>query len=238
MKHTRKSIGVIGGMGPQATGEFYSLLLAKSANEYGVAANDEYPEVVIDSVPVPDFISNTASLSLARRTLMDRVIRLNDFGVGQICIACNTAHILLPDLRRVSHVPVVSIMEEVHRRIKSLKYRRIGLLATPVTYNSGLYNLLKSNNTSLIIPSPDEQEMIERFIRAVIAGKPIEYLKRGIVSFGHAFVSAHKLDAVVLGCTELPLIFPRNVPAEVIDTLDVLADSVLDHYYYVRRIYE
>lgn len=229
MKNMANIIGVIGGMGPMASAEFYNMLITKSVRDFGAKNNDDFPEILIDSVPVPDFISDKRHLRTARAMLVDRIRRLNGFGVGQICIACNTAHILLSDFRKVSKVPVISIMKEVAERIQNNGYRRIGLLATPVTYRSGLYP------KSVIIPSEKEQEKLETFIRSVIAGEPIASIKKRIAPLAHAFIKKHRLDAVILGCTELPLIFPRDTHVAVIDTLDVLADAVLSHYY-VRRI--
>ena len=228
-------IGVIGGMGPMASVEFYNMLIQKSVAVFGAKNNDDFPEILIDSVPVPDFISDTEQLPAARSMLLKRVKQMNGFGVGEICIACNTAHILIDDFRKVSRASVISIMEEIAKRVKKNDHRRIGLLATPVTYKSDLYKDLKTDGRNLIIPSKKEQEKIEQFIRSVIAGEPLDFIQKRIAPFGHNFVSTHKLDAVVLGCTELPLIFPRDVPSEIIDTLDVLADAVLTHFY-MRKI--
>lgn len=214
-----------------ASAEFYSMLISKSVSVFGAKNNDDFPEILIDSVPVPDFISETKHLPRATSMLMDRIDRMNAFGVSEICIACNTAHLLLPKLRRISKAPIVSIVEEVGSLIVRKRFTNIGLLATPVTYKSKLYGNIGNGYRRLVIPSDTEQEIVESCIRAVIAGEKLDKIRKRIRPFTQSFIKKHRLDAVILGCTELPLIFPRGLRVEIIDTLDILANAVLAHYY-------
>lgn len=223
-------IGIIGGMGPQATAEFYRILIEKSIREYGAVNNDDFPSVVIDSVPVPDFISSAAHLRVARRMLLDRTKRLNRYGVGRIGIACNTAHILLSDIRSESKAPVVSIMELVATVVLQRKIRRVGLLASPMTYKTELYQSALTN-VMVIIPNVSMQTSIDQLIRGVICGQDIEKLKHEASMLVHQFIREQKLEAVILGCTELPLIIHPPVEVPIISSLDILADSLLAYYY-------
>lgn len=68
-----KIIGLLGGMGPYASAYFYKLLLDKSRDFYGAKNNNDYPEILVDSVPIPDFISDTRNLKKAREILSERV---------------------------------------------------------------------------------------------------------------------------------------------------------------------
>jgi aspartate racemase len=102
MKKGNKIIGLIGGMGPYASAYFYQLLLKKSSDLYGAKNNDDFPEILIDSVPVPDFITNTNGLEVAKNILISRIKKLNSYGVGSIAMICNTSHILYDDLTKIS----------------------------------------------------------------------------------------------------------------------------------------
>ncbi|MDO8571788.1 MAG: amino acid racemase [bacterium] len=236
--HSR-TIGILGGMGPQASVEFYRLLMEKCVRDYGAVNNDDYPEVIIDSIPVPDFISSLKSLSVARVMLADRIDRLASFGVGRIGIACNTAHLLLDDLRRASPVPVVSIMEEVARIVHHKKFRRVGLFASPITYRSRLFENAIVDTVDVVTPDLSVQEGIDSIIRKVIAGQEPALLKSEALSILTPFVQIQRLDAVILGCTELPLVIPTtDVLVPLISTLDVLADCMLAFCYSRRKTHE
>src|SRR3990167_4652212 len=93
-----KAIGLIGGMGPYASAYFYKLLLKKSGEEYGAINNDDFPEILIDSLPVPDFISDTKQLQKATNILVSRTKKLKRFGCKTIAMVCNTGHLLYPKL--------------------------------------------------------------------------------------------------------------------------------------------
>jgi len=135
------AIGILGGMGPQASVKLYELII-KVAKRYNLdAVDDDYPESVLLSVPVPNFISNKNKLPEARKMLMKRTKLLEKAGCTINCIACNTAHILLPELQAVTNVPFLSIPNLVAQRVKLAGYRRVGLLATPTTLASNLYDM-------------------------------------------------------------------------------------------------
>src|SRR3989337_1145860 len=96
-----KMIGLIGGMGPYASAYFYELLIKKSS---------DYPEVVIDSVPVPDFISDTKQIGFAKKMLISRVRKLNNFGCKTLAMVCNTGHVLYPELSKNSRSEFLSMV--------------------------------------------------------------------------------------------------------------------------------
>lgn len=228
---SKKIIGILGGMGPQATGEFYRILINKSIAGYGAVNNNDFPSVVIDSIPVPDFISSQEHLSPARTMLIDRTKRLNAYGVGRIGIACNTAHLLLDDLRVVSGSPIVSIMDEAARLIEEKRITRVGLLASPMTYKTELYQTALKNIATVIIPNAKMQSELDDLIRGVICGKNIMTLKTIAYPLIESFIRIQKLEAIILGCTELPLIVDTPLSVPVISSLDVLADNLLAYYY-------
>lgn len=226
-----KTIGIIGGMGPQVTAEFYRILIEKSIREYGAVNNDDFPSVLIDSVPVPDFISSQEHLNQARTMLIDRTRRLNAYGVGRIGIACNTAHILLYDLRAVSEVPIVSIMDETARIVAQRKISRVGLLASSMTYKTKLYQTALKNTATVIIPNMKMQSDLDDMIRAVISGKNIKTLKTIAYPLVESFIRKYRVEAIILGCTELPLVFPIHYRIPVYSSLSILANTLLKRYY-------
>ncbi|MGB4965766.1 MAG: amino acid racemase, partial [Microgenomates group bacterium] len=194
-----KKIGVIGGMGPQASAKFYELLIKKSIDRYGVAKNEDCPNIFMHSVPVPDFILNPDYLPISRSILIESVKTLNMAGVSSICIACNTAHLLIPDLRKNSSVPVVSIIEEVAKFIEEKQYKRVGLLSSSMTKTTGLYDRINNQNVRLFTLPKADQKTVSSIIFVVIAGKSGKTEVGLLKTIAQKFVSKQKLDALILG---------------------------------------
>jgi len=225
-------IGVIGGMGPYASAYFYKLLIKKSTDEYGAKNNDDYPEIVIDSVPVPDFISDTESLPTAKEILISRVKALNNFGCNIIAMACNTGHLLYPDLAKNSEVPFISLIELVCQKAKNSGMKKVGLLATETTIKMQLYHkILEQEGIEVITPNEDLIKKQEDIIRFVIANGETTKFEDVLSDTTNKFIKDNDLDGVILGCTELPLVFPSHKFRNVIDSLEVLADHLLKNFY-------
>jgi len=255
-------IGLIGGMGPYASAYFYKLLIIKSTKEYGAKNNDDYPEIVIDSVPVPDFISDTKQLPDAKRMLLSRVRALNNFGCNIIAMTCNTGHLLYQDLvvRALnnfgcniiamtcntghllyqdlvdsSHAPFISLVELVCRTAKASGMKKVGLLATKTTVKTQLYHkILKREGIEVITPDKNLLKKQENIIRYVIANGETKKFEAVLSDMVSGFIKDNDLDGVILGCTELPLVFPNGKFECVIDSLDVLADYLLKNFYYSK----
>ena len=225
-----KIIGVIGGMGPYASAYFYKLLLDKSRDFYGAKNNNDYPEILIDSIPVPDFISDTKNLEKARGILSERMKRMNDYGVSVIGMTCNTAHILYKDLAKLSEVGFVSIIDAVSEKVSDLGLKKVGLLATQTTIFQGLYREALSKTEIFCVNTDLRTQLLhEKIIRNVIAGKEVQ--TKQLINQVEKFIKRENLEGIILGCTEMPLIFPKERFVNVIDCLDVLASKLLEKYY-------
>jgi len=225
-------IGLIGGMGPYASAYFYELLIKKSSELYGAKNNNDYPEVVIDSVPVPDFISDTKQIGFAKKMLISRVRKLNNFGCKTLAMVCNTGHVLYPELSKNSRSEFLSMVDAVAREVKKRNLRKVGILATPTTIRFGLYDKAVSRmGTQVINPTKEMQKEHELVIREVVAGRRSESHERRLYHLTQGFIKANGLDGVILGCTELPLVFPKRGFTNVVDCLDVLSDNLLKKYY-------
>ena len=149
---------------------------------------------------------------------------MNFYPVNFIGIACNTAHILIEELRLCSAVPIVSIIEEVKKTILTNGYRRVGLLSTKTTQDRGLYDSVEDSKIKLLKPNKDLQDLLEEIIRGVIAGKERTELEDKFKIICNYFIKEQKLDTVILGCTELPLIFPGDLDIKSINTLEFTLD--------------
>ncbi len=224
-----RTIGILGGMGPQASIELNRLLIEKSITTFSAKDNNSFPDLLINSIPVPDFISDETNKAKALEMLKDKVCRMDSYGISVFSIACNTAHILLPNLQQITDTPFISIINEVHKIVKD-RYRKVGLLATTTTYNTKLYED-KLKECELIKPSHSIQKTLDSAIRKVIAGADRNKIQQEIAPIIESFIQDNALEALILGCTEIPLIVPDSQNVPVINSLSVLADALLIHYY-------
>ena len=232
MKNNNKIIGLIGGMGPFAGAEFCRLLFEKSSKNFGAVNSGDFPEVVLDSVPVRDFISDTKSLPDARRVLTERIKKLNKFGCNKIAMVCNTSHILFPLLSKVSAVEMISLINSVRDFVISNNLKRVGLLATKTSVKSNLFqNAFKSTGVEIVVPDPKTLNICEIVIRNVIANRISKKTVNKLVKNTNTFIKKQNLDGVILGCTELPLAFPKNTKLNIVNCLDVLSDKLLEDHY-------
>jgi len=135
----KQSIGILGGMGPQASARLLNLMIEMSIRDFMAKNGDDFPEIILDSVPIQDFISNKKNEDKALEMLRSRTKKLNKFDLSCLAIACNTAHILLPELQVISKTPFISIIEEVSKAVDESKLRKVGILGTSQTIKSGLY---------------------------------------------------------------------------------------------------
>jgi len=232
METENKTIGLIGGMGPFASAYFYKLLLKKSSDNYGAKNNNDFPEILIDSVPVPDFISDINELAVAKRMLISRVKKMNNFGIGNVGMVCNTGHLLYKSLSKISKAKFYSMIDLVTDEVKKRGYKRVGVLATPMTVKFNLYGKsLSKNGIKVYYSLVGIQKLHESIIRNMISGKKNNSQIKEFETLTKKFIKKNEIDGIILGCTELPLVFPKNNFENVIDCMDVLADKLLERYY-------
>lgn len=222
-----KKIGILDGMGAFAGARFFQLTLEKiTQNRLPI------PEIVLNAVAVDDFVSDPDKIAPASKILSNRIRQFNRQNISLVVMACNTAHIIHPKLRRVSHSEFPSLIDLVVTQAVRKKLKNVGILASPMTIKTKLYeNSLRQSGLNPFVPDKKFQILIEKIIRQVLNHtlKPpaIGQFTRHTMKF----INQKNLDGLILGCTELPLAFPKDKFAEItiLDSLDILADSVVDH---------
>lgn len=226
-----KALFVIGGMGPEASGYLYKLLIDLAIKEFGAKNNDDFPEIILHSIPVPDFISNDKSREEALKMLKKRVEEANNLNISCISIACNTAHILLPQLQALSKAPFVSMIEETVKQVQRDGKNKVGLLGTPSTIKYGLYQAeLEKYGITAVIPSALQIKTLERIIRNVLKGKILKKDSKNLEKIADVLRSKGA-EAIILGCTELPLVFPKKFKMPIYNSLEILTMTLLRYYY-------
>lgn len=224
-------IGILGGMGPEASNYLYKVLINLSIKCFGAKNNDDFPEIILYSVPVPDFISNYHKRGRALQMLKKRVIGLNKMNLSCLSIACNTAHLLIDKLQSISRIKFISMIDEVSLVVAQDKKKLIGIMGTPSTIRSGLYqSALSKYDIKTLVPSFKELKIIENVIRNILKGKMLK--SDGVrLSFVANSLKEKGAQGIILGCTELPLVFPFKYSLPVYNSVEILAMSLLRKYY-------
>lgn len=229
--NSKQSIGIIGGMGPQASAKLLEVLIAMCAKDFGAKNDEDFPEIILNSVPVPNFVSNEDNLEEVLNILKERVRNLEKFRPSCLAIACNTAHILLEELQANTDIPFVSIIDEVTKRVVDSGINKVGLLGTPITIRSGLYQKkLSEKQIKVIKPTGKELSAIEKVIRNVLAGKLNNSDEGRLIAIADS-LRRKGAEGIILGCTELPLIFPKDFSVPVFDSIEILAQALLQKFY-------
>jgi len=221
------AIGIIGGMGPQASAQLLELLVRKAPAHMTIRDDSDFPEIVVVSVPMPNFVTSTTNMQTAKEIVIEHLPILETAGCDVAGIACNTAHQFLPAVQQKTHVPFLSMPELVGQHIANHGWRRVGLLASPNTLGARLYDDAMPPDATLIRPTAEAADTIEELIFRMLSGISAPGDRALLRRIVETFRKDQHLDAVILGCTELPLIFGESDDLAIIDTLAVLADGLL-----------
>jgi aspartate racemase len=215
-----KSIGILGGMGPEATAELY-LRMIQLFQARGAVYDEDFPSIYIYNLPVPDIAEKENDiLSL----LIDGLGKLQKMGSEVLAIPCNTATCIIDKYENI--FGFVSIVKEVVKKIKENDYRKVGLLSTKLTLKTERYqSLLKNEGIEFVLPTENERDEITKIILNILSGKKLPTDVLSLERIANRMIR-EGAEAIVLGCTELPLIF-KNSNIISIDTLQILAEAIV-----------
>lgn len=233
----RPIVGILGGMGPAATADLYMKIIAATP----AARDQDHLHVVIWADPtVPD---RSSALLYGGEDptpwLLCGATHLVAMGAAFIAVPCNTAHAFFPSIEREITVPLMHMMDETASAVELThpSIERVGLLATTGTIASGLYQeWFAKHHIEVIVPNDDLQERaVMGAIHRVKAGK-IGRDTTDMLSEAAVSLVEHGAEALIAGCTELPLIFrDGNASVSVIDPTRVLAEAIVRHACALQR---
>jgi aspartate racemase len=223
----RPIIGVLGGMGPEATVDLMRRVMAAAP------ADDDCDHVhlLIDSNP--DVPSRIAALvgghgESPAAELVRMAIRLEAGGAEALAIACNTAHAYAPDIQAAVDVPLLDMIELTAARVVAMApaRRRIGLLASTAVVKIGLYERALSRY-GIACTMPDRQAELLTIIKAVKRGDIGPATKRCFAEIADELLR-DDVDLLLIACTELSVIAGSIGPdAPCVDALDVLSREIV-----------
>jgi aspartate racemase len=218
-----KKIGILGGMGPEATAELYLKIIKIFQDKFGAKYDSDYPEIMIYNLPLPDVVEKIDQSSKIKEMLVKGVQKLESWGVDFIAIPCNTVNFFLPEMRTAVSIPILSILEETAKEVNKLELKKVAVLGTEMTISSGIYQKVLPD-ISLIVPKLEQQQEITEIILNVLAGKKIKSDLQKLKSIIKE-LKINGAEKVILGCTELPLLIKES--EDTINTIDILAKEIV-----------
>ena len=227
-----KTIGIIGGIGSEATLDLYRWIIQLTP----VSSDQDHIPVLIYSLPqIPD---RTQHLLYGGDDPLPLLIHtgqaLEKAGADFVVIPCNTAHAFLSKLQPQLSIPIISMIDETVGYIKHVAPKtRVGLLATTGTVKTRIYeDALRAEGVEVVLPDADYQEdyVMEavygaRGVKAgYTEGTPVELITQAC-----QHVIENGAEAVIMGCTEIPLILKaESVPVPLINPTQILAQAAVD----------
>lgn len=224
-----KKLGVIGGMGPEATSFFYARVIARTK---ALCDQEHIDMVILSHATIPD--RTRAILSGEKEEFLKKITEdtliLEKLGVSNIAIPCNTSHYFLDEIQASTKVPVINMIEESVKAVLAEypQTKKIGIMGTDGTIQSGIYDRVcrKYGVVSVILPKMMQKEVMSLIYDDIKQGKTGDPKK-----FDKAYNSLMKqeCDAIILACTELSVFKEYNrVPDNCIDAMDILVkESIL-----------
>lgn len=226
-----KVIGIIGGMGPEATLDFFGKIIRGTP----ATRDQEHLRIIIDNNPkVPD--RTEAILGKGESpvpTIVKSGISLKKAGADFIVIPCISAHFFLDELRRKLPLPVLSAFDEVSVIIteEHPDIEAVGLLATKGTVHGGRFQKkLLENGINTLVPDPDDQEHVMSAIykiKSLKASQVRRECKKILVGVAENLIKKGA-QGIIAGCTEIPLVLePEDLTVPLFDPLLILAKAAV-----------
>ena len=222
-------LGVLGGMGPQATNTFYQFVIDRTDAQ---TDQEHVNALILSDSEMPDRTSAILSGGEAREGVYRRLLadaRLLE-GAGCTCIAvpCNTSHFFLDRVQEEIGIPILHMIRETARLLAVQGLKRPGILATDGTIQTGLYQKeFSAAGIQAVIPSPEAQKLVMSLIYDdVKAGRDGDPQKFAAI---HEDLLAQGCDCGVLACTELSVFADKHhLPPYYTDAMAVLAERAVE----------
>jgi len=202
-----KVLGIIGGIGPESTVDYYRLIIASYREQ---KQNGSYPQIVINSIDMKKMLDLIAAKELAGVTeyLVSEVQKLAQAGADFGLLASNTPHIVFNDIQRQSSLPLISIVDAACDATKALGIKKVGLFGTRFTMQGRFYDeVFSRQGIALIVPDPGDQDYIhEKYMTELVNGIFLAKTRERLLAIVDRLKEKHGIQGLILGGTELPLI--------------------------------
>jgi len=226
-----KTVGIIGGIGPESTIEYYRFII----DGYRKRKTDgSYPSIIINSIDLNKLIGwmNAGELDAAADYLSVEIEKLARAGVDFAALASNTPHIVFDQIRERSPLPLISIVEATCDYACALGLKRPGLFGTRFTMQGRFYpEVFKRAGLPIILPNESEQVFIhEKYMGELLNNVFLPETRQRLLAIANRMTASEGIDGLILGGTELPLILrdagDKGIP--FLDTTRIHVERIVE----------
>jgi len=225
-----KTVGIIGGIGPESTIEYYRLIIAAYREQRSDESN---PSIIINSVDVDRLLRwmGANELNAVTEYLAAEIDRLARAGADFGALAANTPHIVFDELSRRSAIPLISIVNATCDETQSRGLKRVALLGTRFTMQGRFYpDVFSQAGITLVVPRADEQAYIhEKYTGELLRNVFLPETRDRLLAIVDRMKDSDNVEAVILGGTELPLILrdPEHNGVPFLDTTRIHVNRIV-----------
>jgi aspartate racemase len=226
-----KKIGIIGGIGPESTIDYYKLIIGAFHKNQ---VDSDYPEIIIYSANLSGLIRilEAGDWENLIDWLLEKVAALHKAGAEFAVIGSNTPHIVFDQVSARAPIPLLSIIEETRKNAQKRGLKKLGLLGTKFTMEADFFKKpFGDNGITVVVPEKEEQELIHhRLFSEIELGIIKDSTRNELLSIVKNMIDRHSIDGLILGCTELPLILDKDeygIP--FLNTTAIHAESIVNY---------
>jgi len=225
-----RTLGLIGGTGPESTIDYYRLLTA----QYREKADGASPPVIINSVDLKRMIAWMSADELDKVTdyLVGEFEKLERAGVDFAALTANTPHIVFDELKERVKLPLISIVEAACERAQALGFKSVGLFGTRYTMQAPFYpKVFSRTDIKLVTPNAEEQEYIhEKYFGELLKDTFLPETRARFLAIADDIKARDGIEALILGGTEIPLLLrtEEHNGIQLLDTTRIHVDRLIE----------
>ena len=225
-----KTIGIIGGIAPASTAEYYRLIIASYREQ---KRDGSYPSIIINSINMTKMLDLIGAQKLAEVTdyLLGEIINLAKAGADFGIFASNTPHLVFDDIQSQSPIPLLSLVEATCQATQKLGLKKVGLFGTRFTMQAQFFpEVFSRQGIDIVAPDPVDQNYIHGiYMNELINGIYRVETQEELLAIIDRMKEKHEIQGLILGGTELPFILreSRDNNFQFLDTTKIHVEKVV-----------
>jgi aspartate racemase len=225
-----KTLGIIGGLGPESTIDYYKKIVALYRERTG---DGSYPQFIVNSINLKKGLDFMDANNLAGMAdyLVEEIGKLVRAGATFGLISANTPHMVFDQVASKAPIPLISIVEATCTAAKARTLNRLALFGTRYTMQATFYpKVFSREGIELFVPGPEDQTYIhDKYLNELVSGKFLPETRAGLLAIVDRMKAKPDIDGVILAGTELPLILRdrehKGIP--FLDTTEIHCEAAV-----------
>jgi len=228
-----KKLGILGGMGPESTLLYYKEIASAFKEK---DKNGRFPALTIETVNMYEMLGYCKAGKYGELAdyLLQGIRNLEKAGADFVVIASNTPHVVFEALEREANVPLLSIVQPTYEAVRAQGFKKIAWLGIRFSMEQPYFRkIFIENGIDVAVPNKEERIYMDKIIAEELEfGIVRESSKTEINKIIQRLISEEGVEAVILGCTELPLMYANEeLPVPAFNTMQYHIAGIIDYMF-------